>query len=268
MFSVLIPVYQGDNTTDFSAAMNSIFQNTLLPSKVVLVQDGPVSNDLEMVISSFVSRFSIEHVKILENRGLTYALNEGLKFIKTLYTFRADSDDINHPERFEIQLTHMIKHDLSAAGSFIKELDSNGKVSGYRTVPCEQKSIKSYAQFRSPFNHMTMAFKTQDVIDVGGYPSLLFKEDYGLWAKLIAADKALSNIPKCLVTVNAGDAMLIRRGGLNYIISEIDLFRHLKKLGLTTNIKGILVCILRSVIFGSPPQFRKIFYKLFLRKRP
>lgn len=42
-FSVLIPVYKKDNFYLFKRAINSVLDNSLKPSQIVIVVDGPIS---------------------------------------------------------------------------------------------------------------------------------------------------------------------------------------------------------------------------------
>ena len=48
-FSVLIPIYTKESPEFFNQALESIVQQTLLPSEIVIVEDGPISNELRMV---------------------------------------------------------------------------------------------------------------------------------------------------------------------------------------------------------------------------
>ena len=41
---------------------------------------------------------------------------------------------------------------------------------------------------------MTVGFKKSSIIEVGGYPELFLKGDYGLWIKLIAFKKKIINL--------------------------------------------------------------------------
>ena len=49
-FSVLMSVYKSDDPNNLDIALTSIEKQTLEPSEIVLVEDGPISADLEKVI--------------------------------------------------------------------------------------------------------------------------------------------------------------------------------------------------------------------------
>lgn len=55
-FSVLMCVYGGDNPEYFDTAFASIVEQTVAPSEIVLVVDGPVPEDTEKVIEKYKNR--------------------------------------------------------------------------------------------------------------------------------------------------------------------------------------------------------------------
>ena len=79
-FSVLLSVYCKENPEYLDASLQSIFSQTLLPSEVIIVEDGPLTSELTTVLDSYMERFSsIKVVRLKENCGLGSALAEGLK---------------------------------------------------------------------------------------------------------------------------------------------------------------------------------------------
>lgn len=105
MFSILLAVYKKENPVYFSQSLDSIFSQILFPHEVVLVKDGPLTDDLERVINKYQSKYYILKVVSLPvNQGLGKALNEGLKHCSHDLVARMDTDDIVKPDRFEKQL--------------------------------------------------------------------------------------------------------------------------------------------------------------------
>lgn len=84
-FSVLLPVYAGDEPEHFARALTSIsVDQTLRPNEIVIVRDGPVPSALEEVIAqasegSAVDDIPVTLVRINRNRGLADALALGLE---------------------------------------------------------------------------------------------------------------------------------------------------------------------------------------------
>jgi glycosyltransferase involved in cell wall biosynthesis len=75
--SVLMSVYAKECPKHFYMALQSIAAQTLRPAEVILVEDGPISDELRSVIEQFKDELKIRSIKIEENRGLALALNEG-----------------------------------------------------------------------------------------------------------------------------------------------------------------------------------------------
>ena len=50
-FSVAMSVYKNDNPQDFKTAVHSIYdKQTVRPSEIVLVEDGPIPAEMEAVV--------------------------------------------------------------------------------------------------------------------------------------------------------------------------------------------------------------------------
>lgn len=49
-FSVLMSVYKNEKADYLNIALNSIENQTVKPSEIILVEDGPISNSLKKVI--------------------------------------------------------------------------------------------------------------------------------------------------------------------------------------------------------------------------
>jgi hypothetical protein len=113
---------------------------------------------------------------------------------------------------------------------------------------------------------MTVCFKKNAVVTVGGYPNLYLKEDYGLWALLINKGYIFGNLNEILVHATTGDDMFKRRGGIRYIISEINLQYFLYKNNINGALLSIVIFFLRSSVFLLPHFIRRYFYLKFLRK--
>lgn len=72
-------------------------------------------------------------------------------------------------------------------------------------------------------NQVTVMFKKEDVISVGGYIDWYCEEDYYLWIRLALAGYKFGNVSENLVNVRVGKEMYGRRGGVKYFCSEAKL---------------------------------------------
>ena len=265
-FSVLLPILDRPDIEDgFPLAVKSIFSNTLIPNQVVVVVDGPVNDQFKKVISKFKKNFNLDIIWNEEKIGLDKALNIGLLKCKNDFIFRADGDDINLHYRFEKQLPFLIDG-YDVIGSNIDEFDNKGSYLFSVLVPQTDKEIKGLLPFRNPINHMTVAFSKKAVLEVGGYPELYLKGDYGLWIKLNSFNKKFININESLVKATTGKRMINDRGGIKYIFSEFLLQKFMIKNNCSNYIQSVFVFLLRSTVFIFPSELRSFFYKYFLRK--
>jgi hypothetical protein len=154
---------------------------------------------------------------------------------------------------------------FDVVGSAILEVDKNGKKIAIRRLPMDQISITSFARKRNPFNHMSVGFRTKTIVDAGYYPAIHLKEDYALWATLIANGAKFYNLDEILVNATTGRDFYRRRGGLKYALAEIDMQRHLMRVGLKSFTAAFFDGFLRAFIFLMPSAFRELIYLKLLR---
>lgn len=199
-YSVLLSVYHKENPLYLRAALDSIFYQTLLPTEVILVEDGSLTDELESVISSY----NIPYMKIIKlpcNKGLSNALNEGLKYCNCEYVGRMDSDDICIPNRFEVQMSYLEKHpEIDVIGAFATVIDEVGNTSSLMKVPLTHHNI-SRLVWTCPFIHPTVVYKKSKICEVGGYDmnAGIRQDDYDLWLRCAQAHFQFDNIDKSLL---------------------------------------------------------------------
>lgn len=264
-FSVLMPVYWKEDPTRFSAALSSVFGNSLVPSETLVVCDGPLSESLENIISENKNKPGFRVIRLDSNQGIVIALNYGLKEVSNDIVVRCDSDDINHSERFE-KLLRKLDEGFDVVGSQVDEIDASGNIIAGKVLPTDHLGIVRYAQKRNPINHMSVVYRASDVLAVGGYPDVYLKEDYALWGRLIGAGRRFANLQEKLVLANGGINLYARRGGLKAALSEIMLQRVLVSSGVSTLLGAVCTGFARFIILFSPIGMRVFFYRTFLRR--
>lgn len=268
-FSVLISLYYKEKPEFLSDCLESLKNQTLPAAEIVLVYDGTITTELEGVVAQYTSILPIKIIKLPQNVGLGKALNEGLKHCSYDWVFRMDTDDICLPERFERQIKFIQQHPkLVLCSGYIAEFSGNREnITGYRKVPIGNDYIKKYALSKNPFNHMTVAFRKETIEKVGGYQHHLFLEDYNLWLRVIAQGYEVGNIAEVLLLARAGDSMVARRRGKEYIKGEWQLFKLKKELKLQNICSNFFVFILRASVRVLPTNILKIVYKYLRKKR-
>ena len=107
---MILPVLdREDIISGFPKAVESIFNNTVLPDQVVVTIDGIVSQKFKEIIKKYEYNFKLDLVWIPSKVGLDKALNLGLLKCKNEIIFRVDGDDVNNVKRFESQLPFLMK---------------------------------------------------------------------------------------------------------------------------------------------------------------
>lgn len=269
-FSVLISVYKNDKAEDFLEALDSITtKQTLKPSEVVLVIDGPVPNDTNQVIADAELQCPglYKIIRLEKNRGLGIALQKGLEATSNDIVMRMDSDDIAVPDRFEKQYQFMVEHpNVTVCGGQINEfIDTVDNIVGKRVVPCANDEIYGYMKSRCAFNHMTVALRRSKILEVGNYQPWFWNEDYYLWIRLMIANFDLANLPDTLVNVRVGKEMYQRRGGKKYFKSELELQKLMHDNGLISWPRYCFNVIARWGVQVAMPNWLRgfVFQRLF-----
>ena len=148
-----------------------MLNQTVAPDEIVLVEDGPLTDELYAVLDDYPILHRIKNEK---NLGLGLALNIGLKECRNELVARMDTDDCSKPERCEKQLQRFLeKPYLAIVGSHIDEfVDDISNVISQRIVPTTSEEIYKFAKKRSAFNHPTVMYSKTSVLENNGYADL------------------------------------------------------------------------------------------------
>ena len=269
-FSVLMSVYYKENPLYLDDALNSVFNQSLVPSEVVLVEDGKLTIELDDIILKYVNKYPkiMKVIKYDENRGLGKALHDGVLECSNEIVFRMDSDDISDRNRFKITMDVFNSMNVDVVGGNILEYDDKMDcITGNRIVPSDNEQIVKMMKKRNAINHVTVAYKKDKVIEAGNYLDMPYFEDYYLWVRMILNNSIFYNIQSNLVNVRCGNEMIKRRGGFNYIKHIINFENKIYKLkfiGFSTYIINVCERVFVSIV---PNCLRKFVYDKFLRRK-
>ena len=202
-FSVLLPTYAGDEPDGLRRALDSVFEQTVEPDEVLVVEDGPLTAELESVLDEA----GVEHpdqlvrTSLSSNRGLGAALSHGVEACSHDLIARMDADDVAVPGRFERQLEYLAENpEVDVLGGYIGEFSEDPeRIETVREVPTTPTEVRSSARFRCPLNHPTVMFRRSAVLDAGNYRPLRSMQDYDLWMRMIASGYTLANVSRVLV---------------------------------------------------------------------
>ena len=234
-YSVLMSVYAKEQGAFFRRSAESILAQTVQTDDFVLVCDGPLTGELEDVITWLQGCYGdrLQLVRLATNQGLANALNAGLQVCKHDLVARMDSDDIAPPERCEMQLKAFSEDPgLAVVGGAIEEFaGSVSNILSRKTMPQTQPEILRYAKKRNPFNHPTVMFRKEAVLTAGGYPQQPLHEDYALWAAMLQRGARGCNLPQTLCYMRTDGGLYARLAAAEYWHRAVKFLWHLRCTG-------------------------------------
>ena len=269
-YSVLMSVYSKDEPSYFDKAINSMICQTLSPSEIVVVCDGPLNEALECVLTKWRAAIPdcLKVVRIPENVGLGNALKIGIEQCSNRLIARMDSDDISRSDRCEKLIKELLNKELSVVGGAIAEFDKEpGDITSIRRMPTDWRDVKEFAKSRNPMNHVSVVFNKDDVLSVGGYKDFHYLEDYYLWVRMIIAGYRLGNIDDVVVDVRVGSGMYKRRSNWKYLKSQFAFFDYLNENDFITLSECLKSKTIRLCSTLVPSSIVKALYMNFLRTK-
>ena len=268
MFSVLLSIYYKERPDFLRQSLDSLFSQTLLPTEVDLVKDGPLTKTLDIIIEEYSKRYlQLKIVSLSVNQGLGKALNEGLKYCSYDLVVRMDTDDIAKPNRFEKQLKAFNNQsDIDIVSSWIDEFEGDtNHILSIRKLPEYHKEIYKFAKKRNPINHPAVMFRKSSVLAAGGYKHFPLFEDYYLWIRMLMNGAKFYNIQESLLYFRFSPEMFKRRGGWRYVISELHFLQKMRQMHFISFSEFMQNLFVRFSIRLIPNSLRAIIYTKLIR---
>ena len=271
-YSVLMSVYKNDSPEFLKIALESIYEKqTKKPDEIVVVFDGPLTEELYAVLNAFsADKEGVVFYYPQEiNRGLGEALRIGSEYCTGDYILRMDSDDVSDPRRFELQSAYVEAHpEVDALGTDIAEFNTSPDEPDMRkrVCPAAHSDIVQMGKRRNPMNHVTACIKRSALQKCGGYETLLLLEDYYLWLKMIAAGCILANINESLVYVRVGNGFDSKRGSKDRIQGWKTLQEFMLAHSMITKGEARKNMIYIRLFVNTPAWLKKFLYQKLLRK--
>ena len=264
-YSVLMSLYKKEKPEYLRLAIDSMINQTVPPDEIVIVEDGPLTDELYAVLDEYPM---LHRVKNETNLGLGLALNVGLKKCKNELVARMDTDDCSKPERCEKQLLRFSeKPYLAIVGSHIDEFVGDvSNVISQRVVPTTTKEIYDYAKRRSAFNHPAVMYSKTAVLDAGGYADLKRNQDVDLFGRMQFLGYKAENIDESLLWFRSSDELAKRRKSWQNTWSYIATIRKFWKMGYSSFVDYAMVGIAQTGMYLMPVKLQNFVYRKFLRK--
>lgn len=278
--SVLMSIYKKEKIEYFKASMESILAQTYPADEIVLIQDGPLTEELHSYIVELQSRLNertdingnekyprLVTYNFPENVQLGRALAKGVELCSNEYIARMDTDDIAKTYRLEHQIQYMEQHpEIVALGGKIEEFNDDDTKHQVKNMPVGAEQVKRYARYRNPMNHMTVMLRKSAVLQADNYRHFPNLEDYYLWIRMLAKGGQIDNLQEVLVQARTNEDFYGKRGGKEYWKRYLFLRKIQHQLKLTTKLEYWIACVLTTGMVASSSKIRKIFYQTILRR--
>jgi len=269
-YSVLMSVYYKEKAEFFKLSLKSMFEQTIKPDQIVLVCDGPLTEELDAVIEEFENEYpAILTVKRLEqNMGTGYAANVGLELCRNELIAKMDSDDISYLDRCEKQIAEFEKDaDLDILGGYVSEFEGSiENEKAVKSVPAENDEVIKYAKRRNPFNNQTLMYRKSKAFEIGGYTCNTRCEDYDFVTKMMMNGAKCRNLKECLVHYRLDAGAYERRRNRKNTIGFFNVRYRNWRRGFCSLTDFIIPCAAQMILFLLPISFTEKIYLKYLRK--
>ena len=268
-YSVLLPVYAKDQSDWFMKSIDSMVKQTWPPHEVVIVEDGPIPDELHQIEKMYTQRYP-ELFHIISNKkqkGLGLTLQAGVNACSCEWIARMDADDIADPFRCEEELSMAVQNSADIVGCDIDEFihEADGAIAR-RVFPAEHEDIVRFSRRKTPFCHPAVMMKKDAVIKAGNYRDIYLLEDYDLFVRILAAGYKGCTVKKVLLHMRVNENFYRRRGGVRYVLTLIRFNYKMLRDGWTS-FADFAVRSCGNILVGlAPGSFRMWFYRRFLRK--
>ncbi|MES2767721.1 MAG: glycosyltransferase [Bdellovibrionota bacterium] len=196
--SIILPVYNG--ALYLKESIDSILNQEYENFELIIIDDGSKDNSWEIIESCAKNPKIKAHKQA--NHGLAATLNTGISLAKYDYIARQDQDDISLPGRLKAQMLFLLNNPtVDLVGTWAQVIEEDKLVDRYLKHEIEDKKIKTFLLFDTPFVHTSVLFKKKVAMDVGLYATDLNvqpPEDYEFWTRF-ALKHELANIPEILI---------------------------------------------------------------------
>ncbi|MDW8357173.1 glycosyltransferase [Thermus sp.] len=196
--ALLIPVYNDQEGLEETLA----HLPGEIPLDVVVVDDG---SQPPITLPQLPPPHRAFLLRLDGNRGITGALNEGLRFVLARgypYVARLEARDVALPGRFAKQLRFLEEHpEYALVGGQARFVDPTGRETHRERFPTEDGEIRRVMHARNPFLHPAVTLRTEALRAVGLYSERYpAAEDYELFFRLVKGFK-VANLDEPVVEV-------------------------------------------------------------------
>ena len=264
MFSVLLAVHKSDKIDYIKKAFVSLFEQTLKPSEIIIVADGPIPTETHLLIEKLKNIFVVQFIPLQKSLGLGGSLRIGLSASRYSLVARFDLDDICELDRFEKQVNYLNLHpNIDICGSYATLINETDAVIDKLKMPVEHIRIRQLI-WSCPIIHPSVMFRKEKILEIGNYKRLSvksFHEDYELWIRSIQKGLKIYNIPDPLIKYRITETKRKKRNKISNGLRIIyyGLFAWYKYDGRLLSLMALIYPVIRPLL----PKFINEFIYRF-----
>ena len=262
--TAVMAVYLNDHKNDVDMAVKSILNQSLLPDRFIIVADGPLDAKVSKLLNHYKQNPLIHLVGLDKNHGRGQARNFAIQECKTDLIAMMDADDISRPFRFASQIAvfeNEKKVDILGGG--IEEFSSfPGDLGLRRTLPKDDKAIKTSMAYRTPFNHVTVIFRKSLFDKISGYRKLNLVEDWDFALRAAGAGAQFMNTEQVLVDVRVSPKS---NYGYKYFSEEIRILNDAFRAKTISSGAFVFSVVIRLLRFLTPTFIANRLKRRYMR---
>lgn len=183
--AVIIPYYEAHGTIE--RALESIFNQTVLPAQILIVDDGS-SAFSKKCLKQICERYNHDLVPISlffseKNRGASTARNTGLRRANAEYVAFLDADDVWHPLKIQVQVSYMEANpDVRFSAHIYSEFPVKEE-----ELPEPDVTVFTFKSFLLRNRCSTPTVMLKRPVNIRFKVGKRYSEDFHFWANLVAS---------------------------------------------------------------------------------
>lgn len=267
-YSVLIGVCENDKSEWLSVALDCMMQQTEKPSEIVLVQNGPMPDDLTATINRYKEGFPklIKVLPLPSSMGLGVVIRQGTLACSSGFIAYMDADGYSEPTRIEEEFEALFANKADFVGTNVNEFcETVDNVSGCRAFPETPEEIYKFAKRKMPMAFSSALYKKRMVLACCDYEYCYMAEDYALCIDLLSFCAKGYNVQKPLVYKRLGKEYKKNCGGWEYLRAMRLFNAKFFKKGWFRRRDYLFRSVMNEVTFLTPNFLRIFIYNKMLR---
>lgn len=201
LVSIVVPVYNKGAFLD--ECLQSLVNQTYLRVEIIAIDDGSTDACADILARWKKRDKRIRLMTHVNNKGISYTSNRGLRVAKGKYIARMDADDVAMPERIALQVEFMERSsDIFLVGGGAVNINETGEELGHFTPLCTPDEIDEILPHRNPIYHPTIMYRNDGTVQYRSKFDMV--EDYDMYLRLLTLGKRMINLPHVFVKYRVG----------------------------------------------------------------